>query len=222
MPSGLCSMAFCRFSMTRSWRIISSILLWFSTLNGSSLSRSISRCRVSRSLRSRSWLSRNILRNCAGSSTDAASSGCCLDSCCLTAGSPRIWRRSISVSFAAPAAAAAAHVPDVDRQHVAIANLQLLHGFGIVRDESAVVVDVLRRGWNAGLGLDGLAQGRNGHVGEDVECHQAILVSSMRIEDVERDAPNKESFALAPTISLPQTAPSPARARRTCWVLFRP
>lgn len=96
--SGLCSMAFCRFSTTLSWRIISSILAWASGLNSSAFRASISRiralraCSCSRALFWKTWAKR------WGSSMTAARAGWRRCNCALSAGSPKTWRRISSGS----------------------------------------------------------------------------------------------------------------------------
>ena len=101
LHSGLCSMAFCRFSTTLSWRIISSILACASGLNSSSFRASISRIRALRACSCSSALFWNIWAKRWGSSTAAAIAGFSICSCVRSAGSPKTCSRMSSGSWAA-------------------------------------------------------------------------------------------------------------------------
>ena len=64
-----------------------------------------------------------------------------------------------------------------------------MQGLGIVGNELAVVVDVLRRGGKA-FGLDGTPQGAEGHVGEDIEGNKTeVLFLHFGIVHAQGDAP---------------------------------
>lgn len=77
----------------------------------------------------------------------------------------------------------------MDGQHLAVGNAELLHCLGVIRDEAAVVVDVLGAGLDVGLGLDELAEGRGGHIRKHLKSDELVLVTLQGVENVESNAP---------------------------------
>jgi hypothetical protein len=51
------------------------------------------------------------------------------------------------------------------------------------------MVDVLRKRGYITLGLDGFAEGRNCHFGEDIQSEEVVLISLLEVEDIECDTP---------------------------------
>lgn len=81
----------------------------------------------------------------------------------------------------------------MNRQHIPITYLQLLHCLGIVRNETAIVVDVLGGRRDSCLYLDGLSKGGDSHIREDFQRQQTVLVPRLGVEDIQRDAPRSSS-----------------------------
>lgn len=100
VPSGLCSTAFCRFSITCSSRIISSISRWASTLKGSAASKSCRRSLSVSILACRRSISSNVSRKRTGSWTAFARSGALVRNWASSAGFPKTRRRYVSGSGA--------------------------------------------------------------------------------------------------------------------------
>lgn len=73
-------------------------------------------------------------------------------------------------------AGAAAHVTDVEGEQLAIGYGELLHGLVVVGDEGAIMVEVLGGGVDAGFGVDGAAEGLEGHVREDFEGEEVLIL----------------------------------------------
>jgi hypothetical protein len=86
-------------------------------------------------------------------------------------------------------ARASSHVPHVNRQHLAVTDLELLHRLCIVVQKLSIVVYVLRRWGDVGLGLDRSSQGFDYGIGGDIERDKVVVLSSLLVVDGECDTP---------------------------------
>lgn len=81
----------------------------------------------------------------------------------------------------------------MDRQHLTVADLELLHRLGVVVEQLAIVVDVLRGRRDVALGLDRSAESFDNSVGGYVEGKEVVVFSSLLVIDGEGDAPGMVS-----------------------------
>jgi hypothetical protein len=72
----------------------------------------------------------------------------------------------------------AGDVTDVKGEHLAVADLELLHGFGVVVQELPIVVEVLGGLGDLGFGLYGFFEGSDGGVGGEFEGDEVGIVVS--------------------------------------------
>jgi hypothetical protein len=77
----------------------------------------------------------------------------------------------------------------MDGQHLTVTDLELLHRFGVVVKQLAIVVDVLRGRGDVALGLDRSAEGFDDGVGGYIEGEEVVVFSSLLVIDGEGDAP---------------------------------
>ena len=103
---------------------------------------------------------------------------------------PLLLRLGWAVGVRGRHAGRAAHVPDMQGQQLSVANLQVRHGLGVVGDELTIVIEVLRGGFDARLGLDGAAERLDRHIRVDFERDKVLVVAPLLgVGDAERDPP---------------------------------
>lgn len=66
-------------------------------------------------------------------------------------------------------------VPHMEGEHLPVSDLELLHGFRVIGEQLAVVVEVLRGLGNPGLGLHGLLERAHGGIGWDLEGEEVCI-----------------------------------------------
>jgi len=84
--------------------------------------------------------------------------------------------RGLCLGLSCRACPTTCHISDVQRQHLAVPDLELLHGLGGIVQELSVVVEMLGGGRDAGFGLDGLFQGADGGVRWDFEGEEIVII----------------------------------------------
>lgn len=97
----------------------------------------------------------------------------------------------LCVGLGSRACCTAGHVADVQGEHLAVPDLELLHGLGGIAEELAVVVEVLGGGWDVGFDLDCFLEEADGGVWGYFEGEEVVIVRWGSYADC--DTPWRES-----------------------------